>query len=195
MADAEVRDLKAPHGRDDDGQPLTPYGTKVDGTPRLSRRGATAGARGNAPKKAAPRRSATDSQRRKMLVELTGNFIEMPLIALSSAPPVVSRLGQRHADALALDAYVIGQAAEPLAEALVVLSQSKPGVLSWLDTAEEKAPYLQLMMVGISIAKAFVSNHTAPNASEMAAQVRQAAQVKAQGMMEDIERQAETAGV
>ena len=45
---ADGKDELAPHGRDETGKPLTPFGVKVDGTPKLSNRGRKAGASGPA---------------------------------------------------------------------------------------------------------------------------------------------------
>lgn len=195
-----VTDIKAPHGRNDDGTPIAPYGFKTDGTPRLSNRGAKPGQKGNGgtattPKTATKaRQNTSDRQRKAMLVELSQNLVVMPLVALSAAPVIVKRVGERQADALALDAAVLDQLAEPFVDGLIQLSQARPGVLSWMDTVEEKAPFLPLMMVGLSMVKAFVSNHSAPD-PQQAAQVRNAvlgraerAQAAAAAEMEEFRR-------
>jgi len=194
------KDPKAPHGREVDGTPKAPYGLKTDGTPRLSRRGAQAGQRGNNSSSRSNVRSikggrnTTDQQRKAMLVELTQNFVAMPLVALSSSPVVQKKIGASQADALAGDALILDQFAAPLADGLIMLSQAKPGVLSWMDTVEEKAPYLQLMMVGIQMTKALVGNHLRPD-PRLAEAGRTQMQLKAQAMAAEVERQAREAGV
>lgn len=192
-----MTDERAPHGYEEDGTtPKAPYGLKVDGTPRKSNRGATAGSRGNTTqKKATPtRKSATDVQRKSMFVDMMSNFVEMPLIAASASPPVVSKIGDKHADALAADAFIIHQFAPHLFDGMNVLSQSKPKVLSWMDTVEENAPYLQLAMVGIQMAKAFIGNHMNPD-PRMAEAGRTMVQMAAAEMAEEVERRARAAGM
>lgn len=193
-----MNDVKAIHGYEEDGvTPKAPYGLKVDGTPRKSRRGATAGTRGNVAstkKSPPPRRSATDVQRKSMFIDLTSNLIEMPLIAASRAKPVVRRMGDVQANALAGDAYIIHQLAGPFFDGLNVYSQSNPKALSWLDAVEEKAPILQLAMVGIQLVKAIAANHISPNA-DMAEAGRQQVQTAAEEMMAEVERRAAEAGV
>jgi len=165
-----MSDENAPHGYDDQGLPAAPYGYKVDGTPRKSRRGAQPGSKGNTAKSATPKKgaavptSATDMQRKSMFCDLTSNLIEVPLIGLSVAPPVVSRLGEDQANALAGDAYLIHQFAPHIFDGLNMLSQTKPKVLSWMDKAQENAPLLHLALVGVQFAKAVVSNHVTPDA-------------------------------
>lgn len=194
-----MNDEKAPHGYEEDGvTPKAPYGLKVDGTPRKSRRGATAGSRGNTAsptkKSSPPRRNATDIQRKSMFIDLTANLVEMPLIAASRAKPVVRRIGEAQANALAGDAYIIHQLAGPLFDGLNVYSQSNPKALSWLDSVEEKAPVLQLAMVGIQLVKAIAANHISPN-PDMAEAGRQQVQSAAEEMMAEVERRAAEAGV
>lgn len=194
-----MSDERAPHGYEEDGvTPKAPFGLKVDGTPRKSRRGATAGSKGNTAsptKKTATRRvSATDAQRKSMFIDLTSNLVEMPLIAASRAKPVIKRIGQTQADALAGDAYIVHQLAGPFFDGLNVYSQTNPRALSWMDTVEEKAPILQLAMVGIQLIKAIAANHISPNPDMAEAGREQAAESAAQ-MMADVERMAAEAGV
>lgn len=182
----------APHGRDPEtGKPLTPYGTNVDGSPRKSNRGARPGQRGN--RSGSSRRSPgragakpgnqTDAARRTLLIQYGEMALVAPLTALSMSPPVVKKFGQGQADALAGDAVILSQFLPGLAEGLIVLGQTKPAALAWLDQVEEKAPYLLLATVGIQLAKAVVSNHMNPNpdlarAGRLQAAMNQAAWVQ-----------------
>lgn len=152
-------DEKAPHGFDDQGLPYAPYGYKVDGTPRKSRRGAQPGSKGNTAKAASPKKGAsvptspTDMYRKSMFCDLSSNLVEAPLIGLSVAPPIISRLGESQADALAGDAYLIHQFAPHIFDGLNMLAQTKPKVLSWMDKAQENAPLLHLALVGVQFSK------------------------------------------
>lgn len=163
-------DPDAPHGRDENGKPLAPYGLKTDGTPRLSRRGAQAGAKGNTPRPAtassrptARVTSLTDVQRKGMLCDLADSFFVAPLASASQAPPVVAKIGPKKADGMAGAAFIISQYAPMAADALIVLSKSKPGALAWLDRAEENAPWLMLAQVGVQATKALAQNFANPN--------------------------------
>jgi hypothetical protein len=188
----------APHGRDEFGEPKTPYGKNLDGTPRKSNRGARpgqrrAGGRTKGPAKKA-QHSPTDEQRKAALCQLGEMAITGPLVALSVAPPVVSRIGQEQADAFAGDAVILTQFMPHLADGLIVLSQSKPAALAWLDTVEEKAPFLLLASVGVQLVKALANNHMNPNPN-LAAAGRLQAQMNQEMMIREIERQAAEMGI
>jgi hypothetical protein len=186
---------EAPHGRDENGTPLAPYGLKVDGTPRLSTRGATAGGFGNKAGSTTARAklgSLTDQQRKGMLCDLGDSFVVTPLATASSAPAVVSRIGGQKADALAGTAFIISQYAPHLADAMIVLSKTKPGALAWMDKAEQHAPYLMLMQVGVQMTKALVTNFINPD-REYATAGRQYANMRLKAMANEINRQANQA--
>lgn len=195
-----MSDENAPHGYDDQGLPLAPYGYKVDGTPRKSRRGAQAGSKGNTAKTATAKKgnavpqSPTDLQRKSMFCDLTSNLIEVPLIGLSVAPPVVTKIGANHANALAGDAYLIHQFAPHIFDGLNMLSQTKPKVLSWMDKAQENAPLLHLALVGIQMTKAVVSNHMTPN-PQLANAGRMMMQMQFAEMAQATEDAARAAGI
>lgn len=165
-----MADENAPHGYDDQGKPLAPFGYKVDGTPRKSRRGAAPGQKGNTSKPSTAKKgnalpsSPTDIQRKAMFCDLSANLIETPLIALSVAPPVISKMGSKQADALAGDAYLLHQFAPHIFDGLNLYAQTRPKALSWMDKAAENAPLLHLALVGVQFTKALVSNHMAPDA-------------------------------
>jgi hypothetical protein len=121
-------------------------------------------------------------------------LLTTPLTAMSMSPVVAKRFGQDQADALAGDAVILNEALPALADGLIVLSQSKPGALAWLDQAEEKAPYLLLASVGVQVAKALVTNHLNPN-PEFARAARMQAAMRQQEFINAIERQAAEMGV
>jgi hypothetical protein len=152
----------APHGRDETGAPLAPYGLNIDGTPRKSNRGRqrTPGVRTSTP---TVRTNLKDSERKSMLVDLVDMFFTTPLAGVSKAPRLINRIGRRHADALAGDAFILAQSTPALADAAILLAKTRPGLLSWMDKAEENAPYLLLAKVGSDMVKAFIQNHLNPN--------------------------------
>lgn len=195
---AEDESKLAPHGRDEQGVPLTPFGKNLDGTPRKSNRGARPGQkRGGGRTKTRPgakSNSPTDIQRKAMLCQLGEMAITGPLVALSAAPPVVSKFGQEQADAFAGDAVIITQFLPHVADGLIVLSQSKPGTLAWLDQVEEKAPFLLLASVGVQLVKALANNHMNPN-PQLAAAGKLQAQMNQQAMIRAIEEEAAAMGI
>lgn len=197
MADLDET-KNAPHGREEDGTPKTPYGMNVDGTPRKSNRGARAGQKGNGGRRkttpTAKTSNMTDKKRREMLIGLTDMMIVTPLAGLSLSPQIESRIGKTHADALAGDAVILSHFSPGLADGLIMLSQSKPSALAWLDSVEDKAPYLLLAQVGVQVAKALISNHTTPN-PELAHAGRVMAAMKVQAMADEINREADAMGV
>jgi hypothetical protein len=189
----------APHGRNEDGTPKTPYGVNLDGTPRKSNRGARPGQRGNSGRRKSPRAAsqstnATDEQRKMMLCQLGEAAITTPLAGLSMHPFVAKRFGKDQADALAGDAVLLNQFMPHIADGLIVLSQSKPGALAWLDQVEEKAPFLMLAQVGVHLAKALVNNHMNPNPN-LARAGRLQAMMNQEAMVREIERQAAEMGI
>lgn len=195
---SDEMDAKAPHGRDDHGVPLAPFGYKANGDPKKDRRGRAAGTRvADGPRrkpagsKSAPKRS--DQQTREMLVSLS-DMVTMPLAGAARSPVVRKRLGENQAMALSGDAVILQSYAPHLADGLLALSQTKPGVLNFLDTMEGKAPYLMLAQVGMQMAKAMVSNHIHPDA-RLAAAGQTMAQIRTAQMAEQIEREARAMGI
>lgn len=189
----------APHGRNEDGTPKTPYGVNLDGTPRKSNRGARPGQRGNGnrARKAGPGaklNNATDAQRKAALCSLGEMAITAPLAALSASPVVAKRFGQDQANALAGDAVILNEAMPAIADGLIVLSQSKPGALAWLDQVEEKAPYLLLASVGVQVMKALVTNHMNPN-PKLAEAGRLRARMAQEAMILAVEEEAARMGI
>lgn len=194
--------IEAPHGWDDDGNPKAPYGYKTDGNPRKSNRGAKPGQRGNAASTATKKKavtgnlanSATDKKRKDMLIALADMMVITPLAGLASAPIVEKRFGAKHATAFAGDSVILSHYMPAVADSLVVLSQSKPGALSWLDSVEEKAPYLMLMQVGLQITKALVTNHMTPDPA-LAEMGKVQAQMRISEMARAVQAEAEEMGL
>lgn len=192
-------DDAAPHGYNEDGTPAAPYGYRADGTPRKSNRGARPGQRGNGNRARRPTgrgtaKSPSDKVRKEQLIALGEMGIISPLAAASFSPVIAKKFGQKQADALAGDAVILTQYLPHIADGLIVLSQSKPGALAWLDQVEDKAPYLLLANVGIQVAKALVSNHMDPN-PRLANAGRLQAAMRAEQLAQAIEQQAAEMGI
>lgn len=181
----------APHGYDDNGEAKAPYGRNVDGTPRKSARGrrATSSSSPATARVATVSGSKTDRERKGMLVALADAFLITPLANFSRTPTLAKRMG-RHADALAGDAFILNHYMPDLADAAIVLSKSKPGLLSWLDKAEDNAPYLLLAQVGIQIAKSVAENHMNPR-PDLADAGRNLANIKMAEMAAAVNAEAE----
>jgi hypothetical protein len=180
----------APHGRDDDGEPLAPFGHLVNGRPRKSNRGARARPKGSAPSSSpsVSVNNATDQHRKEQLCALSDMFLVTGLATLSVLPGVANVIGENQADALAGDAVIVNHFMPAVADGLIMFSQTKPGMLGWLDTVEEKAPYLLLLKVGIDVTKALVAHHRNPD-PRLNAAGRTLVQLKAAEMAAAVERQ------
>lgn len=176
---------RAPHGRDESGTPLAPYGLNIDGTPRKSNRGARPGQRGNGGRRksssampSVPSTSnLTDGERKNMLCELADMYVVGPLAALSQARTLDRYIGAQQRDALAGDALILNHFAPQMADGVILLSKTKPRTLAWMDKMEENAPLFVLASAAIQAGKAFVQNHLAPN-PQMAAAGRSLARMK-----------------
>lgn len=183
----------APHGYDDDGNPKAPYGLNADGSPRKSNRGRRAGAQTSARKSASTASvsgSKKDAERKGMLVDLVNMLVVAPLASASQAPILKRRLGDRHTDALAGDAFILASYFPHVADGLILLSKTKPQTLAWLDKAEENAPYLVLASAGLQLAKAVADNHLNPN-PEVAKAGRNMAAIHMAQMAEQVNAEAE----
>ncbi|MYR11945.1 hypothetical protein GTY62_15295 [Streptomyces sp. SID724] len=162
---ADEVDIKAPHGRDEQGVPLAPYGYKTNGDPKLSNRG-RAPAPGKKPtpnvKSGARPKSRTQGETRHQLVEL-GRMFTSPLVPLSKNAMVRKKIGDRQAMALAGDAVILDMHVEPAVDALMTAAQTRPGLLAWMDKAEDLGPAVMGLRVVASLTKALAENHMNPD--------------------------------
>lgn len=189
----------APHGFKDDGvTPNAPFGYLRDGvTPRKGNRGARPGPRSGSRNRTRPGvkvTSRTDRQRLDSLVSLADMLLVTPLASLSASPQIAARFGEKHATALAGDAVILSHFSQPLGEGLIALSQTKPGVLAWMDTVEDKAPYLLLANVGLQMTKAIIENHLHPN-EKLASSGGLMLQMKLSEMAQAVEAEAAAMGI
>jgi hypothetical protein len=193
--------VAAPHGRDAAGTPLAPYGLKVDGHPRTSRRGAQPGQRGNGGSTARkgvagpPKitNNATDAQRRSMLIDLVDNVVVVPLVVAGEAPFVTKRLG-RHAENLPGHAVLIHSVMPSIADGLVLMSHSNPGMLSWLEGTMKKAPWLIVGQTFMVLTKAVIQHAMTPDPALNAAG-RTLLRINTARMAEMIEQEAAEMGL
>jgi hypothetical protein len=158
----------APHGRDGDGVPLAPFGYKADGNPRKSNRGRTAAGVAAPEKKKNPNtKSGTKSSRSReqtkgQLLELVG-MLTTPVATAAHAPAVQKRIGQRHAMALAGDAVIVEALAPDILDGVLMYADRKPGILAWMDKAEDAAPAVMIGKSVLTLVKAIAQNHMNPD--------------------------------
>ena len=196
MAAEEDEKTKAPHGRDEDGTPLAPFGYKTNGDPKLSNRG-----RAPAPQKkatanvrsAARPRGRSAAQTKGQLLELVGMFTT-PIAAAADAPVVRKKIGERHADAVAGDVIIVEAVAPDFIDGVMMYAERKPGLLAWMDKAEDAAPALMMVKAAATAIKAIVQNHMNPD-PQLAAAGRRLASVKAARYAAAIQAEAQALGL
>lgn len=197
----EDESVIAPHGRDDQGVPLAPYGYKDDGNPRKSNRGRRSGGSVAAPPKKAEKnvrsgsrpKSRTRQETKNQLLELV-SVVTTPLATAGHSPLVQKRLGERHAMALAGDAVIIEALAPDFMDGLLLYADRKPGILAWMDKAEDAAPAILMARAGLTIIKAIAQNHMNPDA-QLAAAAGTMVKVKAARYAAAIEQEAAALGL
>lgn len=189
----------APHGRDEQGVPLAPFGYKEDGNPRKSNRGRKAGVAAP-PKKSSPNvkagsrpRARTRQETKGQLLELVG-MVTTPLATAGHSPAVRKKIGDRHADAMAGDAVIIEALAPDLLEGVMMFADRKPGLLAWMDKAEDAAPAIVTARAALTIVKAIVQNHQNPD-PQLAAAAGTMVKVKAARYAAAIEQEAAALGL
>lgn len=169
--DEENEEIVAPHGRDDGGVPNAPYGYKDDGNPRKSNRGRRSGAPSvSAPPKKTDRnvkaqnrpKARTKAETKAKLLELVADGTAS-VAKLADTRLVRAKLGEKHADAVIGDAVIIGAVASPVLDGVIMYAERKPGLLAWMDKAEEAVPALLIFRGLSTMAAAIVQNHLDPN--------------------------------
>lgn len=198
MAD-DFEDPKAPHGRDGDGVPLAPYGLKADGTPRLSNRGRKPGATAPAPKKKAEKNESakaapgTPAAQKAALIDLADTILT-PVALAATNPAIERKMGQEKACAVAGSVVIVQAYLDPLSDAVVQLAADKPGMLGWLERADDVMPYMALLRVGGQMAKALYSNFRHPD-KRLAKAAAKYGHMRALQLAQQIEEQAAEFGL
>lgn len=199
MADTATKekpDTEAPHGRADDGTPLAPYGLKTDGTPRLSNRGRTAKKSAPSGPSATKGRSAGAQKAREQrdgLMQLADALLS-PAMAATSSPGFAKKVGEQRAAGLAGSLVIVDGFVPAYADWVVQLSQTKPGMLAWMDRMEDKAPYLQGAIITAQLVKAVAGQMMNPD-PRLAEAARLKATIRNQQMAAAIEEEAARMGI
>jgi hypothetical protein len=193
----------APHGRDDDGVPKAPFGYTQEGNPRKSNRGRRPGDKAGvaAPPKKSERnvktgarpKARTKAQTKYQLMELVGEFTAAVAKGADSAP-VRSRIGDRHAGAIMGHAVIVQAVAPDFLDGLIMEAEKRPGLLAWMDRAEEAAPKLIMAKAFMSMVVAVGQNHVNP-APELEHAARSMVAVRAARYAAAIEEEAAALGL
>ena len=197
MSDDES--VVAPHGRDDQGVPLAPYGYTQEGNPRKGNRGRRAGVA--APQKKAEKntkvgarpKSRTKAQTKHQLMELVGE-LTAAVAKGADAAPVRARIGDRHAGAIMGHALIVQATASDVLDGVILMSEKRPGLLAWMDKAEDAAPALLVAKGLATMAAAIVQNHLNPE-PKLESAARSMVKVRAARYAEEIEQEAAALGI
>lgn len=199
MAETPNEEVVAPHGRDDQGVPLAPYGYTQEGNPRKGNRGRRPGVA--APQKKAEKnvkagarpKSRTKAQTKAQLLELVDEITAAVAKGVDSAP-VRARIGDRHAGAIMGHALIARATADPLLDGVIMMAEKRPGLLAWMDRAEEAAPALMVAKGLATMAAAMVQNHMNPS-PELEHAARSMVRVQAARYAAAIEQEAAALGL
>lgn len=198
MADTE-ESVVAPHGRDDQGVPKAPFGYNQDGNPRKSNRGRRAGV-GAPPKKAEKNvksgsrpKSRTKAQTKTQLMELVGELTAAVAKGVDSAV-VRSRIGDRHAGAIMGHTVIVQAVAPDFLDGLIMEAEKRPGLLAWMDRAEDVAPKLVMAKALMTVVAAVAQNHMNPS-PELEHAARSMVSVRAARYAAAIEEEAAALGL
>jgi hypothetical protein len=191
----------APHGRDEQGVPLAPYGFTQEGNPRKSNRGRRPGGGVTPPPKKSEKnvrsgarpKSRTKAQTKAQLLELVGEFTAAVAKGVDSGP-VRSRIGDRHAGAIMGHAVIVQAVAGDFLDGLIMEAETRPGLLAWMDKAEEAAPKLVMAKALMTMGAAMVQNHVNPS-PELEHAARSMVRVRAARYAAAIEEEAAALGL
>lgn len=193
----KAADAQAPHGYADDGvTPLAPYGLKTDGTPRLSNRGRTAKKAAAGGPSATKGRSAGATKAREQrdgLLQLADAVLS-PAMAATSSPGFVKKVGEQRAAGIAGALVIVDGFMPSYADWIVQLSQTKPGMLAWMDRLEESTPYLQGGIITAQLIKAVAGQIMNPD-PRLAEAARLKASIRNAQMASAIEQEAARMGI
>lgn len=166
---AEKKDAEAPHGYEEDGTPKAPYGWTVDGRPRRSNRGrmptkksSSAGAAGASAGQGRGQQAQKARSQRENLLALADAVIS-PLMAAASSPAVAAKVGQKRADGAAGSLFILEGFMPAYADQVVTMAQTRPGLLTWMDRMDDKAPLIGLGLVTVQALKAIATNMANPD--------------------------------
>lgn len=201
MAD-EDESVIAPHGRDEQGVPKAPFGYTQEGNPRKSNRGRRPQGSGVAapPKKAEKNVKAGARPKSRSRAEtksrLLGLVEEVTVAVAKGADSarVRARLGDRHAGAIMGHAVITRAVAPDILDGVIMAAEKRPGLLAWMDRAEDAAPAI---LIGKGLATwvaAIAQNHVNP-APELEHAARSMVKVYAARYAAAIEEEAAALGL
>jgi hypothetical protein len=199
VAENQDESVVAPHGRDEQGVPKAPFGYTQEGNPRKSNRGRRAGVTAPPKKteknvKAGARpKSRTRAQTKSQLMELVGEFTAAVAKGVDSGP-VRARIGDRHAGAIMGHALIVQATAGDVLDGVIMMAEKRPGLLAWMDKAEEAAPALVVAKGLATMAAAMVQNHMNPS-PELEHAARSMVRVRAARYAAAIEEEAAALGL
>jgi hypothetical protein len=189
----------APHGRDEQGVPMAPYGYKEDGNPRKSNRGRRSGVaappkKGERNVKAGARpKSRTKAQTKTQLLELVGEFTAAVAKGADSRP-IRAKIGDRHAGAVMGHAVIVQAVAPDILDGVIMAAEKRPGLLAWMDKTEEAVPALLIAKGLATLTAAIVQNHMHPS-DELEHAARSMVKVRAARYAAAIEEEAAALGL
>lgn len=200
MADEQTDESTvAPHGRDENGTPKAPFGYTREGNPRKSNRGRRPGVAAPSKKsttntKAGSRPKArTRAQTKDQLMELVGELTAAVAKGADSAP-VRAKFGDRHAGAIMGHAVIVQAVAPDILDGVILAAEKRPGLLAWMDKAEEAAPALLIAKGLATLAVAIGQNHVRPS-EELEHAARSMVKVRAARYAQAIEEEAAALGL
>lgn len=201
MADEMDEKTVAPHGRDENGVPKAPFGYTQDGNPRKSNRGRRPGDKVAAPPKKNERnvkatsrpKSRTRAQTKTQLLELVGE-LTAAVAKGADAAPVRARIGDRNAGAVMGHAVLVQAVAPDILDGVILAAEKRPGLLAWMDRAEEAVPALMIAKGLATLTAAIVQNHMNPSA-ELESAARSMVKVRAARYVAAIEEEAAALGL
>lgn len=200
MADIDEGTV-APHGRDDQGVPKAPYGYTQEGNPRKSNRGRRAGGGVASPQRKTERnvkagarpRSRSRAQTKNQLMELVGEITAAVAKGVDTAP-VRAKIGDKHAGAIMGHAVILQAVAPDVLDGVILAAEKKPGLLAWMDKAEEAAPMVLIAKGLATLTAAIVQNHINPS-PELESAARAMVKVRTARYVAAIEEEAAELGL
>ena len=200
MAENE-ESVVAPHGRDAENVPKAPYGYNQDGNPRKSNRGRRAGGGVSAPQKKTEKnvkagsrpKSRSRDETKYQLMELVGELTASVAKGADTAP-VRAKIGDRHADAIMGHAVIVQAVAPDVLDGVILAAEKKPGLLAWMDKAEQAAPMVLIAKGLATLTAAIVQNHMNPS-PELANAARSMVKVRTARYVTAIEEEAAELGL
>jgi hypothetical protein len=201
VADETDEKEVAPHGRDEQGVPLAPYGYKEDGNPRKSNRGRRSGGSVAAPpKKGTPNvkagarpKSRSKKETKDKLLGLVDEVTAAVAKGVDSAP-VRAKIGDRHAGAVMGHMVITRAVAPDILDGVIMAAEKRPGLLAWMDKTEEAVPALLIAKGLAQWAAAVAQNHMHPS-PELEHAARSMVRVQAARYAAAIEEEAAALGL